>query len=101
MRPDDCQLFRMLKRERPKQNRMDDSENRRVRANAECEGYHGDSVEARMLQEYARRIAQILPHGVESHAASNLTGGFSQMSSVAEPSQGVFARLLLDRKSVV
>jgi hypothetical protein len=59
--PGHHEAFGVREVEGPEQQRVDATEDRRVRADAERHGEDGDGREARILPQHARREAEVLP----------------------------------------
>src|ERR1019366_512017 len=62
---------RILNRERMQKDGVDHGEDRRVGADAEGQRQHGHRRESRLLDQYARRKAQILPPAIHVRPPAN------------------------------
>ena len=68
---------------RPQHERVDERENRDIRADAECEGGDDRQREGRAAPERSNRLAQIARHGLEAlgsaHILSSVRGAGSKV----------------------
>ena len=58
--PDHREAIRVWKRKRAQQDRVDDTEDRGIRADPEGERQHGNESESRRLEELAKSVAEIV-----------------------------------------
>src|SRR5262245_60114695 len=64
--PDDRQPLGIAVRKRTQQEAVDDAEYCTVGTNAQSQSEHGDSSEARILEEHSRAVAQVLKYCLHS-----------------------------------
>jgi hypothetical protein len=68
-------LARMPQRQRPEQNGIYNTKDRRVRPNSKRQGHHCYSHEARSLPQHAKLVAQILKQSFDSFHSHLIAAG--------------------------
>src|SRR6185369_7610071 len=84
--------FRRLEWKRSKQNRVDDAEDRGVRTDTQTERQHRDDGEARMFEEHASAVTQILPDRLHKSPSPYLVRKVSDARHVSKTFCGRKAR---------
>ena len=83
--------------QRPQQHRIDDAEDRGVRADAECERQHREGRERTRASHGAEGVAHVLCELFERHPPPGVAAGLAQQQFIAKAAAGRRARLFRAR----
>src|SRR6266699_4201448 len=89
------QSRRILKRQRPQQDRINHTENRCVRADGKRQSKHGDSGETGTLDQHPQAEANVLPEVIPPKPATGFVKALLGLRHVAEGAARGGSRLLL------